>query len=74
MPQLPECACHVWQWWQGISATRQCGMSINPISEPSIGWYFRNRRIQPLQWELDAIMAIESAFLNDYYEQQEKKK
>jgi hypothetical protein len=49
-------------------------MSINPISEPSIWCYFRNRRIQPLQWELDAIMAIESAFLNDYYEQQEKKK
>ena len=74
LPELPECASHVWRWWQQLSATRQCGMSINPISEPSIGWYFRTRRIQPLAWELDAIAIIETAFLNDYHESQPKPK
>jgi len=74
LPRLPECAAHVWQWFQQLSGKRQCGMSVNPISEEATGWFFHTRRISPQQWELEALESIDSAFLASVHEDQENKK
>lgn len=67
LPQLPECADHVWSWWVSLSNKRQCGMSVNPIAEEAIGWFFYTRKITPKQWELDALDTIETEYISSVH-------
>ena len=63
LPELPECAAHVWRWYHQVSATRQCGMTVNPITHQEIDAWGRLRGIRPLVWELEALFGIDGAFM-----------
>jgi hypothetical protein len=49
-------------------------MSVNPISWPQIDAWAARRKLDPQQWELDAITSIDSAQISSILEDQEKPK
>ena len=63
LPEMPDGAWHVWEWYSDLSGARSTGMAVNAISWSDIDAYFRLRRIQPERWEVDAIRALDDAFL-----------
>jgi len=73
-PDLPECAQHIWAWYYQLAAGRQCGMSINPLAWPQIAAWAALNRIQLREWELQAIMGIDGAYLSNFHDSQEKPK
>ena len=65
LPELPECAKHVWDWYQELDSKRTWGMSsANPISFLEIDSWSKLTKNNLLQWELDAINSIDTAYRN----------
>jgi hypothetical protein len=62
LPELPECAAHVWIWFFQLSNRRTMGMAMNPITWPDIDAWSRLTGIKPRQWELDALTGIDDAY------------
>lgn len=62
LPELPECAAHVWGWYQDLTGKRTIGMAMNPITWPDVDSWCNRRKLDPKQWELDAIFGIDEAF------------
>lgn len=62
LPDLPECATHVWRWFMQLSGQRTCGMALNPITWPEIDAWANRTGNNPCQWELDAITGIDEAY------------
>lgn len=73
LPELPECAEHVWGWFQQLSGRRTAGMSVNPITWGDIWAWSQMTGIKPQQWELDALMVIDGAFLASIHEENKPK-
>ena len=48
-------------------------MSINPITYSDIDAWSRLYGIRPKAWELDALSAIDAAFMNSIHEEQQQK-
>lgn len=71
---LPYAAAHVWQWFQEISAGRQNGMSINPISHTEIYCWSQLTGIRLAPWEVQAIKGIDSVFVASILEDRPKPK
>ena len=74
VPDLPECAWHVWTVYHRLSRTRQNGMSANPISYTEIQAYCQLHHDHLAGWELNVITGIDATFLHSIYEEQEKPK
>jgi hypothetical protein len=70
---LPSCAAHIWGWFQQLTGKRTAGMSINPITYSDIDAWSRLYGIRPKAWELDALSAIDAAFMNSVHEEQQQK-
>jgi hypothetical protein len=68
LPEIPFGTTHIWQWFSDLDSKRQAGMAINALSWSDIEAYFRLRRIIPMQWELDAIVKLDNAFLASRYD------
>lgn len=66
LPELPECAAHVWSWFAELTGRRTCGMMMNPITWTEIDAWARLKGIRPKQWELDALTGIDAAYLAEY--------
>lgn len=62
-PSLPESTAYIWLWFIDLASARQCGMSVNPISYTEILSWSQLKRITPAEWEIEAIKAIDAAFL-----------
>ena len=71
---LPQAAAHVWGWYQEISAGRQNGMSINPISHTEIYCWSQMAGIRLAMWEVQAIRAIDTVFVSSVMEDRPKPK
>lgn len=63
LPSVPFEAAHVWEWFRELSDARQVGMDVSPIAWADISAYFALRRVEPQQWEIDAIRLIDEAYL-----------
>jgi len=48
-------------------------MSINPITYSDIDAWSRLYGIRPKEWELDALSAIDAAFMSSIHEEQQQK-
>ena len=64
-PELPAEAERVWGWFVRLNSTRPSGMGASGIAETEIAAFFRNRRLSPMQWEIDAITALDSVYLSN---------
>jgi hypothetical protein len=50
-----------------LNAKRPQGMGgAMPLPESEIGWFFRNRGIQPSVWEIDAIVRLDLIALESF--------
>lgn len=63
LPVLPEETAHIWDWYRSLSGARSAGLSINAISWSDMGAYFHLNRIHPDVWEVEALRALDGAFL-----------
>lgn len=63
LPALPIETAHVWEWYQDLSAARGAGFSINAIAWTDMWAYFDLKRFRPEPWEVQAIRALDDAFL-----------
>lgn len=70
VPELPEAASHVLQWFYDLSATRSVGMALNPISYTEIQAWCSLTGSRPAPWEVAAIRQIDAAFLQSCHEDQ----
>ena len=59
-PLPSECA-DVWRWFTRLNATRPQGLGAGGIPETEIRAFFQNRRITPMQWEIEALAALDAA-------------
>lgn len=63
--EFPEAAQDVWGWFLVLNHKRPQGMAgACPIPESEIGWFFRNRGINPEAWEIDAINYLDAVALS----------
>jgi hypothetical protein len=62
LPELPECAAHVWAWFSELSGRRTVGMAMNPITWPDIDAWARLKGVTLKQWEMDALTGIDDVF------------
>lgn len=46
------------------------GYGINPISWHELDAWSRRRKVEPSQWEVDAIMSLDAVRMELYYEKQ----
>jgi hypothetical protein len=53
----------VWEWYQDLSAARGAGFSINAIAWTDMWAFFDLKRFRPEPWEVQAIRALDDAFL-----------
>jgi hypothetical protein len=72
LPELPEAAAHVMQWYHDLSSTRSMGMALNPISYTEIQAWCNLTGNWPASWEVSAIRQIDAAFLQSCNEDQRK--
>lgn len=61
---FPESMGQIWIWFVSLSGKRPPAMAgQSPIPESEIGWFFRNRHIEPDLWVFDAISALDAVAL-----------
>lgn len=63
LPAVPLEVSHLWTWFCELGAARQVGMDANAISWSDMHAYFALKRIAPEPWELDAIRALDDAYM-----------
>lgn len=61
--EFPDLLYDLWHWFLRMNAGRCSGMGPAPITEQEIGWFFRNRKIAPEVWQLDAIRMLDGIAL-----------
>lgn len=66
--EFPDILYDLWHWFLRLNASRGGGMGPGPITEQDIGWFFRNRRIEPQGWQLDAIRMLDGIALGSMAE------
>lgn len=71
-PPLPCAAEHVWSWFCDLSCGRTAGMALNPITWEALSAWAAFRGVTLQQWEIDALRALDSAFLESRAQQPEK--
>lgn len=63
--EMPE-SCQVpWELFKELSATRQSGYAVNPISYSEIYFLCKLRGIELLTWELDLIRRFDNIVLEN---------
>lgn len=62
-PDCPAGLEYLWGWFLRLHSTRPPGFGVSAISEQEIGWFFRNRGIQPESWEIDLIAQLDALAL-----------
>ncbi len=77
-----EMPAHLWQLW-GYFLQLQLSRPSDPttgadqpFTESEVGWFFKNRRLVPEVWELDALRLLDFAYRNpstDLLQEQEEK-
>ncbi|MGQ3080701.1 MULTISPECIES: phage tail assembly chaperone [Rhizobium/Agrobacterium group] len=68
---MPSAGSHVWKWFRELDRARPgTGYGINPISWHELDAWSRRRKVDPSQWEVDAIMALDAVRMELYYEKQ----
>jgi len=72
LPELPESAAYILQWFYDLSSTRTVGMALNPISFTEIDAWSRLTGNKPSIWEVSAIKQLDTAFLQSCNEDQRK--
>jgi hypothetical protein len=60
---VPLEAAHVWGWFLRLNSARPSGMGASAIPESEIEAFFRNRKITPMEWEIDALVALDNTAL-----------
>ena len=74
-PEVPEQVDHVWSWFWQLSEKRQRGFdSPNPISYSDVESWARLTNNYILPEEVEAIMALDSAYLTAINEEQKAKR
>lgn len=63
MPPLPWEVEHIWGWFSDLDCQRSAGFSVNALAWADIWAYFRLRHIDPHDWEVRAIQALDGAFI-----------
>lgn len=63
LPSVPYETRHLWRWFCDISRARTAGWGVDPISWTDAWSYFRMLRIRPQPWEVEAIRALDDAFI-----------
>lgn len=65
--EFPECVAYLWGWFMQLNAKRPQGMNgALPLPESEIGWFFRNRGLEPAVWEIDAIARLDLIALESF--------
>lgn len=60
VPDAPAELEYLWAWFLRLDATRHVGMgAASGISEQEFGWFFRNRRIEPMPWEIEILVELD---------------
>lgn len=62
-PDMPPEAERVWRWFVRLNSTRPSGMGVSGIPETEMAAFFRTRRLSPMQWEIEAITALDAIYL-----------
>lgn len=63
VPPPPTAGIYLIEWFNQLSQTRQSNMSVSPISYTEIKHWSELMGITLLAWELEAIRAIDTAFI-----------
>ena len=63
LPELPESAAHVWEWFLDINETRSAKTHM-PFSYSEILAWQELKKEKLSRWEVDALKALDRAFLN----------
>lgn len=65
-PDIPESAAHVWHYFIQLNRARGSnGFGANPLSYTEIKNWCELSGIRLEQWELDAIVEMDSAFITE---------
>ena len=74
-PELPEVAEHIWWWFWQLNQRRQKGFdSPNPLSFSEVMAWVNLTNTYILPEEIEAIMAMDSAYLEAVQEEQKVKR
>lgn len=63
LPDLPVEAAYLWRWFHDLGIARTSGMALNPIAWSDMAGYFDLIRVRPERWEIEAIRAMDNAYL-----------
>lgn len=64
--EFPPIMWDLWQWFKRLDRSRENGINgRSPLSEQSIGWFFRNRKITPQSWQLDTLAMLDTIALSN---------
>ncbi|HEY4712822.1 MAG TPA: hypothetical protein VIH30_01050 [Aquirhabdus sp.] len=65
-PDIPESAAHVWHYFIQMNKKRGSnGFGANPLTFTEIRSWCELKKITLEQWELDAIDAIDEAYISE---------
>lgn len=67
-PPLPADLRYLWSAFSQLHRTRQAGMSLCPITHAEIDAWSRLYRVRLDPWEVDALRALDDAFLETHSE------
>jgi hypothetical protein len=57
---VPQELEYLWRWFVRLDATRASAFSgKSAITENEMGWFFRNRAIQPQPWEVEILASLD---------------
>ena len=63
-PDYPWDTRYIWEWFIDLSRGRSIGaMAVNAISWADMYAYFSLIGIKPMRWEVDAVRALDTIFL-----------
>lgn len=62
--EFPLMLSDVWTWFLSLHGNRQSGMTVNPISEQEIHFFFKNRKIDYEIWQIETIRLLDSLVMS----------
>ena len=73
VPPCPDVSEHVWHWFLELHSGRQGGgMGPSPLAWSEIESWSRQMGTQPHAWEIEAIKALDMAWLRAQAEEEER--
>lgn len=68
MLKIPAAGEHVWRWFKELDRARtSTGFGVNPITWQEIDAWATRRKVDPSQWEIDALISLDSLRVELFY-------